>query len=61
VITHRERALLKQIHDEREARRDEICRGGLGHEEYKELCGYLRGLLTASEILDELLRKDGEN
>lgn len=60
MITHRERALLKQLAEERDARREEICRGGLEHEEYKELCGYIRGLTEAHEILEELLKKEGE-
>lgn len=61
MLTRRENSWLQMVNDELAARRDEICRGTLTHDEYKELCGYLRGLTTAIDIYNGVLKQEGDN
>jgi hypothetical protein len=50
--------LISQINEELELRHTAICQGGAGsYDEYKRLCGEVRGLLVAKEITETLKKK----
>jgi len=61
VITRREGEWLKRARAAIEARSEDIIRGGLTHEEYKDWCGYIRGLQAAIDFYDDVLKAEGEN
>ena len=50
--------LISQINEEVALRNNAICQGGAGsYEEYKRLCGEIRGLLIAKEITETLKQR----